>query len=1121
MKYHLSTVPVIIMLICSIHSTGYAQTDPSLIDYPHNHLDWYTIESQNFYIHFQEGNYTTAQLSSKIAEEIYEPVTGLYNHQPDKKVSIILRDREDYSNGAAYFFDDKIEIWIPSLNTPFRGSHDWFRNVITHEFTHIIQLQASMKRSKSIPAIYFQWLSYEDVRRPDILYGFPNGIITLPFASVAIPAWFAEGTAQYQRSGLSYDYWDSHRDMLLRTMLLDGKVLSFTEMGIFSSKNSIEREMAYNQGFSFTIFLVHRFGETILADISETAAENSNSDFSSIIKKTTGISGETLFDEWITEKREEYHYAVEPINQTESEFVETNGFLNFFPQYDPDGEWFAYLSNRNRDYSATSLILKKDSTEIEVETLDGLHQLDSDQNYRISHGLSSNSSLDFISNRFSFSPDGSRITYSKAEKNKRGEVYQDLYIYVLDTKEHNQITNSRRISDPSWHPENSNIAAVQQNDGYQNLVLYSPDNQEITPLTRNSLGRTVYNPVWSRDGNSIFFSSAKNSTRNIYKYSLADESVLPVFEDQFVDFRDPWPEPNGEFLYFSSDYNSIFNIYRVHLPTHEIQQMTDVYGGAFMPFATGDSLYFSEFTSDGYKISSMELQNVNRQASFSFDLPEEQLTFDSQPDTGNLDQLQYNIYDSLSGGTVFSDELPGELPSGINIETVSGSDDRTVNVYNQITTGLSVFPVVRFDNYTKLNGSNSRLLGNRRFGDLGENLWRDMKIGAYFSSRDVTERLSIFGGALIGFGSRTADGVGNFLSPSRLNNLDRDIFLIFEHRGLPFIEKSWSPTVSVELYNIKRNVSDGLIVDEFPCTSCLPIEKSIDIRYNIWEASIFLRSKLNRWSLVELGATYSPYSVATDGFFSEEFQEFIPGSTSEYFKGATYSASYVVDATIPDRHYDIAPTGLKSSFSYNFQPGKLLENVEVNDGVLSPVYAKSQNQSLELRSRFGFPVLNESTGMITTRGFTYLNNPDDSFYLDYIGGLVGMRSYPYFALGGQKSAFLRASYITPVFSGINKQIRSYTADKLFAHLFLEAGNAWGGPLNAGNNLKYGIGGELRFAFNSYYLFPLKFFISSTYGFNKFDITLPADFITESDSNRISYGREILFQIGLTFDFEFL
>ncbi|MEX0823889.1 MAG: DPP IV N-terminal domain-containing protein, partial [Balneolaceae bacterium] len=494
MKSHLSAVPVIILLICSIHSNGYAQTDPSLIDYPHNHLDWYTIESQNFYIHFQEGNYTTAQLSSKIAEEIYEPVTGLYNHQPDKKVSIILRDREDYSNGAAYFFDDKIEIWIPSLNTPFRGSHDWFRNVITHEFTHIVQLQASMKRSKSIPAIYFQWLSYEDVRRPDILYGFPNGIITFPFASVAIPAWFAEGTAQYQRSGLSYDYWDSHRDMLLRSMILDGKELSFTEMGIFSSKNSMERELAYNQGFSFTIFLVQKFSETILADISETAAENSNSDFSSIIKKTTGISGEELFNEWIGEKREEYINAVGSINQTESEFVENNGFLNFYPQYSPDGEWFAYLSNRNRDYSATSLILKKDSTEIEIETLDGLHQLDSAQNYRISHGFSSNSSLDFISNRFSFSPDGSRIAYSKAEKNIRGEVYQDLYIYNLDTKEHNQISNSRRLSDPSWHPENSNIAAVQQNDGYQNLVLYSPDNQEITPLTRNSLGRTVYNP---------------------------------------------------------------------------------------------------------------------------------------------------------------------------------------------------------------------------------------------------------------------------------------------------------------------------------------------------------------------------------------------------------------------------------------------------------------------------------------------------------------------------------------------------------------------------------------------------------------------------------------------------
>lgn len=118
-----------------------AQTNPEFYDYSYNHLQWYTIESEHFMVHFQEGNSRSAQVVSRIAEEIYDPITELYQHEPDSKVNIVLKDREDYSNGAAYFFDNKIDIWVPSLDTPLRGTHNWMRNVITHEFVHIVQIQ--------------------------------------------------------------------------------------------------------------------------------------------------------------------------------------------------------------------------------------------------------------------------------------------------------------------------------------------------------------------------------------------------------------------------------------------------------------------------------------------------------------------------------------------------------------------------------------------------------------------------------------------------------------------------------------------------------------------------------------------------------------------------------------------------------------------------------------------------------------------------------------------------------------------------------------------------------------------------------------------------------------------
>ena len=455
------------------------------------------------------------------------------------------------------------------------------------------------------------------------------------------------------------------------------------------------------------------------------------------------------------------------------------------------------------------------------------------------------------------------------------------------------------------------------------------------------------------------------------------------------------------------------------------------------------------------------------------------------------------------------------------LETKNQSDKRVLRPYSETITGFNIFPIVRFDNYTKLNGSNSSLVKAAQFGDLAENLWRDAKLGMFFDARDVTENLNIFGGALFGFGSLPTDGVVDFFSPSRLNKLDRDLFLNIEHRGIPFIKTSWSPTISVELFNITRNVRDGLSIDEIPCTSCLPETSFSDIRFILWEANLFLRSKLNRWSLLEFGLGFSPFSVATDGFFSRELQEFIPGSTNEFFRGTTLSAAYYYELIPPTRHADIAPNGFKGNFTYRYQPSDLLDNFDVEDGQLVPVFNSVQNHSLEFRNRYGFNLSDNETAMITTRGFAYLNDPDDFFFLDYTGGLTGMRSYPFFAVGGNKTAFTRLSYLRPVYQSINKQLGRYSLDKLFAHLFVEAGNGWGGELNIGDNLKYGVGGELRFAFNSSYLFPLKFFMNGTYGLNRFNVELSDDFITGSGSNNVQFGREFLFYFGLTFDFDFL
>lgn len=1130
MKSRILHIVLLVVFAGGGFSQLYAQQrDPAFYDYPMNHIPWYTIESDHFLIHFQEGNSRPAQVISRIAEEIYVEVTTLYDHEPDTKISIVLNDRLDYSNGAAFFLDNKIEIWLPSLDTPLRGTHDWLRNVIAHEFVHIIQIQSSLKRTRKRPVTYIQWLSYEDVRRPDVLYGYPSGVITYPLSGVGVPAWLAEGTAQFQTASITYDYWDSHRDMVLRTRVLDDSYLSLEIMGTFASKTSIEREVTYNQGFAFSNYLAETYGQEILRDISHAFARRGVYDVNKAIRIATETDGKQVFENWIASLRTHYNEQLQGRNFTEAAFIEPEGFFNFHATISPDQRSVAYLSNRGRDDSRVELYIRDLDTGAVSRITDMQSPAYRQTGFTLSCGLDLKPEIRFIQSAFSFLPDGN-ILYNRIKETRFGEPYNDLYIFDRATKDSKRLSVGMRLSEPAVSPDGKTIAALLQEDGTFNLVLIdlesaktrtieSADDDAIVRLSRFTSGEQLFRPVWHPDSKSLYAAHSDLHLRRIVKIDAESGEIQTILESTFTDYRDPYITKDGT-MFYSSDEDGIFNIYRMELASGQKQQVTSVQGGAFMPtmLPNGD-LAYSEYIAEGYKIASLTksqwLAEANRNTYARPYTPAEKLADLSLMNALNRfdDRDIIPLPDSLFGKRRMD-------PVSFELETLDAGNERTFYPYDDVFTSFSIYPAIRFDNYSKIKGANADLLLNGRFGDLGENLWRDVKLGLYFASREMLDRLSIFGGAMIGFGSQSADGIGDFFQPSRLVDLDRDLFLIAEYRGLPFIKRSWSPTVSIELFNIRRNVANGLSIEEFPCTACLPDTTSIGIAYDVWQAQVSLMSKLNRFTLLELGWYHSPYRVSTNPFFSREFRQMVSGSSSRYFIGNTYTAALFYNLNIYHRHADISPRGLTASLRYSYQPSQLLEGYEIRGGTLIPVYNNYKVHTTELDTRLGFNLFGDRMFDMRSRFYSNFNATEEYFFLDYIGGLPGMRSYPFFALGGNTTWFSQLNYHQPLFEKIHHQAGRFTVDKLFARFFMETGNGWGGPLEVGNNLKSGIGAELRLSMNSYYLFPTRFFISGAYGLNRFDVSLPESFITTTGQSSVRFGGEMLFNFGLLFDFDF-
>lgn len=554
-------------------------------DYNHPELKWFSIETEHFFVHFHEGAERTAKVVAKIAEEVYDPITSLYLYQPGSKYHIIIRDHDDYSNGAAFFYDNKLEIWATALDFELRGSHNWLRNVITHEFTHMIQLQSARKITQRIPAFYFQAIGYEDDRREDVLHGGPNVVASYPIAMTVMPSWFAEGVAQYQVPGLDYDTWDSHRDMILRTAALDNRLLTYNEMGVFG-KNSLGNEKVYNHGYAFVSYLADKYGIETLRQATRGMKSPFRWSFDGALKKATGKSGSALYEDWVSHVRSHYSFSMRDIlaNKVEGTMIESEGLANLHPTWSPDGAKLAYLTSGGSDYlSRTTLIIKDMKTGKTKSISSGVHY-----------------SIDW-------SPDCSRIAYAnKSARSKGGSHYYDIYIYDLRRNKERRATRGLRAHSPAWSPDGKRLVFIVNNDGTENLSLLNLETNKVEAVTRFQNGEQLSHPRWSPDGQQIVFGLAKTNGQDVYLMEVATKKLTPLLDDP-ADSRDAIFSPDGRSIYFSWDKTGVFNIYSMNLQTNDISQWTNVAGGAFMPSLAKDGrLAFSLFTSDGYKISSIE-----------------------------------------------------------------------------------------------------------------------------------------------------------------------------------------------------------------------------------------------------------------------------------------------------------------------------------------------------------------------------------------------------------------------------------------------------------------------------------------------------------------------------------
>jgi hypothetical protein len=565
-------------------------------------LKTFTIESEHFRISYTQGLEQVAKDAGAQFEKLYGIFKNTYAVALPKKTEVLVVDGE-LTNGLAQWNLNFIVIWCHDLDYTLRGSHDWLRGVCTHEFAHIVSLWSSMKLPSWMPMVQVGDFTHpNDPNRVEIMHVVP---------STTIPPWFAEGIAQYEDSRYGTDSWDSHRDMIVRTLTLTNSLLSWDHMQVMTGRGD-DFEKTYDHGFSLVSFIANRYGYGKVVSLLRESALVYRLGFNGAVKAILGISAKNLYTQWKDSLSVAYRNQVKGLGaQRYGRKINKAGYDNYWPKFSPDGKKIYFLSNGEEDYSFGSKLLYSYSL---------LDTVKEDAKIRIEKGVHGFYSIHAPSGLIAYT--SRKSPKSVVEPKNGGDRAFDAYIDSLPPekrkfrffrrKTERQVTEKKRVFAAAFSPAGDRLAcahrvrerfylAVVDTNGKNFRIVY-PD----TASSERGIDY-IYSLDWSADGRHIAVSYIDGKKRTIGIFDTASRE-FSMLQDSGRDSRDPRFSASGKALYFSSDRTGIFNIYRHVLGTPTITRLTNVSGGAFTPDASADEkkLAFANFDEKGYGIYLMD-----------------------------------------------------------------------------------------------------------------------------------------------------------------------------------------------------------------------------------------------------------------------------------------------------------------------------------------------------------------------------------------------------------------------------------------------------------------------------------------------------------------------------------
>ena len=555
----------------------------------YENFDYQILKTEHFDIYFYSEEAAAVRVAAQMAERWYKRFSRLLNHELRGRQALVMYASHPQFEQTTVISEvmgegtgGVTESAKRRIILPFGGTLADTDHVIGHELVHAFQ--------------------YDMAASGGPRYGNAQNGGGIERA----PLWFIEGLAEY----FSIGPVDSLTAMWMRDMIRKKKLPTVKDL------RDPYKYFPYRYGQALWAYIGGKYGDLTVAKLMRDVCRGI--DYEVALEKTLNVKLDQLSKDWHEALKKDFNPVLQTtqapatLGRLVERGTEANPY-NVAPVVSPDGKKFIFISSR--DLFSIEMFLGDPKTgkmtkKITKTAIDSHFQ-----------------SIQFINSAGSWDGDGSRFVFGAVSEGKPVLAFLDAEgRKVVDEIKFPALGE---ILNPTWSPDGKRIAFSGLTGGYTDLYIYNLETKDLQNLTNDPFGDV--HPAWSPDGRWIAFVTERYSSQlatngliiGTYDLAIADPNTGDIRKlDVLAGSRKINPQwaSDSKSLYFISDRNGISNIYRTDVATGAASQVTNLYTGiggisnlspALTIASKSNDIYYSAYDEGSYSIYALEPRELH------------------------------------------------------------------------------------------------------------------------------------------------------------------------------------------------------------------------------------------------------------------------------------------------------------------------------------------------------------------------------------------------------------------------------------------------------------------------------------------------------------------------------